>query len=151
MLPLVSTSSPSVNGKSVSREKYFTSTGRPSSSTVKSSLFRPRINSPFLSRTVTRTLTTFTSAVILGGAGSCARALAANTMPASHSRREIITAGRLRLLDGSGGPAVYRAGARRTKSMARLLLEGSLLPRHLQQRRIELNPQEVGGPSILSS
>src|SRR5579883_1183213 len=63
ILPLVSTRSPSVSGRSVSRLKYLMVCGRPSSIKVKSSFVRLVTIWPFLSRTVTGSVTTFTFTV----------------------------------------------------------------------------------------
>src|SRR5262249_9005288 len=70
MLMLVSASRPSVSGRFVSRLKYLIVCGRVSSSSVKSSLVRLVTICPFLSRTVTGSVTTFTSteSVVAGAA-----------------------------------------------------------------------------------
>ena len=65
-LPLTSTSSPMVSGRSVSLVKYLMGWGLPSSRMVKSSFCRLGISAPRLSRTLVRMLTRSTSTLIEG-------------------------------------------------------------------------------------
>src|SRR5258708_14361509 len=72
---LVSTIRPKVSGRSDWRAKYRMACGWPFSASEKSSLSRLRMISPFLVRTVARTLTTLTS--VLNVTSSWARSPAA--------------------------------------------------------------------------